>query len=93
MSMELYCPYPEGMTSQQRPSGVSRSFRRFFASFFRIFHEIVKAVSWVYILIPFIGWNKAARLGYAYLTVVGFLVLLGLSVFSVLTGYQPNLGY
>ena len=79
-----YAPAPV-----RKPSIFGRIWRgtvKVFLYAFLAFHYTAYALSWVYILVPILGWRKQTRLGLAYIGLITFLIAAAIGIYSSMTG-------
>lgn len=62
--------------------GIGNAFRWMFLAF----HKTAVTISWIYILIPFLGWNRYSRIFLGYIALAFLLVSSGWFVYDLISG-------
>ncbi|WP_346924463.1 hypothetical protein [Rothia sp. (in: high G+C Gram-positive bacteria)] len=71
---------------KQQPGTPFPSIGKAFRWMFLAFHKTAVAISWIYILIPFLGWNRYSRIFLGYIALTILLVSSGWFVYDLISG-------
>ncbi|MFW0120228.1 hypothetical protein ACN08Y_09980 [Rothia sp. P5764] len=72
---------------RQNPlAGFFHGVKKVFLWLFLAFHYTALALSWIYIIVPFFGWNRYSRIFLGYVALTFFSVCIVLFIYNLLTG-------